>query len=366
LLPILPEECEVIQIQREGPDHVLGHDVQHLYYVWHHVVQLWLEWLVEHHPAYQHVIISQENLSQLPESGSVQHRLQSIRISEAGDEGDDILGPSNGDETDGAEGGRALFTSGFVPNVDEEQVSELQNLHMAAQAGQGPILMSCIESQPISEWHDNPIASRAFPSLFPSGQADFCSPCQKPVAFSEWASHLMQYEDGRFAKHPRFRYWALNTIMCTQAKKDSSWYLTTHPDERQWTVEQIREMVADAGPDQLRELAKRVSRSGVKLAGTKPFWMAHQNELTAMMYQLHSPHAFITASAADLQWPDLHQHMPQWAESQDVGEQAAYRKRREDLNDNPAIAAYYFVKRWELFVDLVLKKKFQIVDMWWR
>ena len=124
-------------------------------------------------------------------------------------------------------------------------------------------------------------------------------------------------------------------------------------------------MVVDAGPDQLRELAKCVSRSGVKLAGTKPFWMACQHELTAMMYQLHSPHAFITASAADLQWPDLHQHMPQWAESQDVGEQAAYRKRREDLNDNPAIAAYYFVKRWELFVDLVLKKKFQIADMWW-
>ncbi len=111
LLPILPEECEVIQIQREGPDHVLGHDVQQ-----------WLEWLVEHHPEYHQVTISQENLSQLPENGSVHGRLQSIRISEVGDEGggDDIVGPSNGDEPDGALGGRALFTSGFIPNVNEE------------------------------------------------------------------------------------------------------------------------------------------------------------------------------------------------------------------------------------------------------
>ena len=233
LLPILPEECEVIQIQWEGPDHVLGHDVQHLYYVWHQVVQQWLEWLVEHHPAYHQVTISQENLSQLPEGGSVHGHLQSIRISEVGDEGggDDIVGPSNGDETDGALGGRALFTSGFIPNVNEERVSEFQNLCLAAQVGQEPILMPHIESQPVSEWHNNPIASRAFPSLFPFGQADFHTPHQKPVSFSEWASHLMRYEDGHFARHPHFHYWALNTIMCTQAKKDSSWYLTTHSDE---------------------------------------------------------------------------------------------------------------------------------------
>ena len=35
-----------------------------------------------------------------------------------------------------------------------------------------------------------------------------------------------------------------------------------------------------------------------------------------------------------------------------------------DLNDNPAIAAYYFQKCWEVFFEEVIKPKFKIKDFW--
>ena len=49
-----------------------------------------------------------------------------------------------------------------------------------------------------------------------------------------------------------------------------------------------------------------------------------------------------------------------------LDEQEAYRKRMADLNDNPAIAAYYFQKRWKIFFDEVVEPQLDVVDHWWR
>jgi hypothetical protein len=37
-----------------------------------------------------------------------------------------------------------------------------------------------------------------------------------------------------------------------------------------------------------------------------------------------------------------------------------------NLNENPAIAAYYFQKRWEIFYEEVVKRQLKVVDYWWR
>jgi hypothetical protein len=48
------------------------------------------------------------------------------------------------------------------------------------------------------------------------------------------------------------------------------------------------------------------------------------------------------------------------------GENAtSYQTRMNDLNNNPAIAAYYFQKCWEIFFEEVIKPKFKIKDFWW-
>ena len=93
----------------------------------------------------------------------------------------------------------------------------------------------------------------------------------------------------------------------------------------------------------VKGLANRVSNAGAKLEGSKPFWQAAQWELVAQIKspQCGTPHTFFTVSSADIQWPDLHCHMP--SHVPDEAEHAqSYRKRMKDLNENPAIAAYYF------------------------
>jgi hypothetical protein len=140
--------------------------------------------------------------------------------------------------------------------------------------------------------------------------------------------------------------------------------MSTHHEEAAWTVDDLRDIVQRGDEEELKQVANRIARAGANLPGSKPFWNKKSSELLASVRQLRSPHVFITASAADLQWPDLHHHMPSHGE--DLSQHAAYRTRRDDLNENPAIAADYFQMRWELFFKEVISVKFNVKDHWWR
>ena len=67
---------------------------------------------------------------------------------------------------------------------------------------------------PLSEYdRTQPILSLAFPSLFPYGDGNYCYTRKREVSFNDYIDHLMRFYDRRFAKHPRFPYFAFNTIM---------------------------------------------------------------------------------------------------------------------------------------------------------
>lgn len=57
----------------------------------------------------------------------------------------------------------------------------------------------------------------AFPTLYATGRADFNSPRLRSVSLSDYARHLLCYHDGRFGRHPRWRFLAFNTIMRRKA-----------------------------------------------------------------------------------------------------------------------------------------------------
>jgi ATP-dependent DNA helicase PIF1 len=127
-------------------------------------------------------------------------------------------------------------------------------------------------------------------------------------------------------------------------------------------------MVDSNNNQDLEVLAQRIARRAAALPGTRPYWTDASRKLKAQIRDPNckSPHLFFTVSAADIQWPDLHQHMPAPPGAPPLDEQEAYRKRMADLNDNPAIAAFYFQKRWKIFYDEVVEPQLDVVDHWWR
>ena len=70
---------------------------------------------------------------------------------------------------------------------------------------------------PINEFKTEGYICSVFPTLFPQGSADVLAPRERTVTIVSYFKHLMLYHDQRFATHPRFRYFALNTQMRHQA-----------------------------------------------------------------------------------------------------------------------------------------------------
>ena len=118
----------------------------------------------------------------------------------------------------------------------------------------------------------------AFPTLFPTGAADFAAPRLRPITIGNYFKHLVMYKDGRFAKHLRFRYFALNTEMRWRALQAGRIYVRQHPDDARLSAEELRDMVGANG----EMFSKRVQHFATSLRGTNAYWFKQRNRLTAM------------------------------------------------------------------------------------
>ena len=61
------------------------------------------------------------------------------------------------------------------------------------------------------------------------------------------SKHLTMYDDNRFAKHPRFRFFALNTEMRWRALQTGRVYVKQHPGDAQLSLDELRDMVGREG-----------------------------------------------------------------------------------------------------------------------
>ncbi|KAJ7302069.1 hypothetical protein DFH08DRAFT_723543 [Mycena albidolilacea] len=232
-LLLLPEECDVIIMRRTGLNPATDEEVYQDFRVRRLVVEQWLKYLKAHHPTFRsrRVTIDWERLSQLPLDSSVHGHLRTVETQNLSEPNQD-LGPPQEGLNPGDEA--PLFTRGFVPNVSTRQ-TEIEQLHAAAFHNETPIIitMPLVHGTPLNEHAGHTIAIDAFPSLFPTGKADYNALRDIEVSMIEWAAHLMWFKDGRFAQHPRFCYWGLNTILRHDAKKASKWYTTTHREDKE-------------------------------------------------------------------------------------------------------------------------------------
>ena len=70
-----------------------------------------------------------------------------------------------------------------------------------------------IDGAPINEFQTSSYMARAFPTLYPYCCRDLRSKRIRDVKPAEYFKHLIWYKDGRFVRHTRWMYFALNSIM---------------------------------------------------------------------------------------------------------------------------------------------------------
>ncbi|KAM4067753.1 ATP-dependent DNA helicase PIF1 [Hirsutella rhossiliensis] len=192
---------------------------------------------------------------------------------------------------------------------------------------QAHIEMPNIRSTPLNEFNrSQPLLSLAFPTLYPTGQADFVAPRQRTIR-------------SFFVKRPGL-----------QQRVD---------------MDELRNAFEEDTPES-RALLSSIVRFSSSLKGTRAYWGGQRHQLEALVHGLTCPGVFLTFSAADLHWDSLQRHMPsyvEWREADSRGKGAiAFR----NLLENPHIAAYHFHSRFTSFLKIVSMPKFNITDYWFR
>ncbi|PKK75534.1 hypothetical protein RhiirC2_863195 [Rhizophagus irregularis] len=155
-----------------------------------------LIWLKQNNRYYADVIIDHEILRSLPINGTIDDQLQDIN--------EDVDYDENEDD---------VITRTFVPlppSANREDTA-IRNTLDRIQNENHPIMWPQINGNPVNEFQTPGYIACAFPTLYPTGSADLRAERIKDIKPAEYFKHLLQYKDRRFARHARWRYFALNS-----------------------------------------------------------------------------------------------------------------------------------------------------------
>ncbi|CAL1671665.1 unnamed protein product [Lasius platythorax] len=325
-LPKTPSHLNIIIMQRQG---VSGHSN---FRVRRNKVLNALRWLQVNNPYYRDIQIADEVLESLPIDGNISQNLHYIDesgVSKEDIEDDDIV------ET-------------AVPMQQQQRQQSV--LEHAIQWPTG-------NSFPINKYRTEGYLSMAFPHLFPDGMVDYTDFRQiTKLSYSEWTKFLIEYHDHRYARDPRFRFHALNTMQRHESIMRSGVF--AKKNDFTGNMEQLA-----AEYNRNHNIVNKLLCWASKIRGSAPYLYQRKLELQAMVSQLGVPTLFLTLSSADLWWPCMYRHLG--VSPGDHSEKELSKIMQRKLNENPRVADEYFAKRVDEYMK-ILGKKFNIQDFWWR
>ena len=263
-------------------------------------------------------------------------------------------------------------------NVDERsRLQQLLNLRPATQFSRHvatPVIdYPEVSEEPLNEYTTDGYIVRAFPCLFPYGCADLRDESRRkvPIKEGEYFTHLMRYYDGRFGRDPRFVHFALNAKL-RWALNRAAGVFVTKKQMATLTVADIKERPEYTN----NNLGRSIARWSSNVSGLSPYWYREKRELIAIC-KVHCPHAFVTFSAADTHWNELHRLIEQQRAAgtgtqplniQSLSEAGRKTRKIKNLIEYPHIAAEYLHKRFIAFLNRVLKKdlRLKLAHHWFR
>ena len=275
-LPLLPRDLDVVILRPKNTSQSeqLSRQFRHQFRVRRRVIQQWLDFLTQRHQGYRHITVDQQALDQLPEDAEV---IEDFAVDELDNE---VLG-NEADREAGADNEAEDVEVSAVPNTvaQDEQLETLrQQVHGGAPRGtqlppvqeqvQNGLEIPSIRSTPLNEFNQSQaLLSLAFPTLYPEGRAEFVRPRRRPIKYAEYVKHTLRWHDGRFARHPSFRFVVFNTLMCIQAHSHNTYFVKKRCQPL--TQDELLEALQNTESPEAKELLNSISRCASKLKGTR-------------------------------------------------------------------------------------------------
>jgi hypothetical protein len=198
------------------------------------------------------------------------------------------------------------------------------------------------------------IEELSFVQMFPLGRFGFTHPRRQKITAADYFKQRLLNRDSRFRKNIPFLFYALTEVEKLRALSAVS------VCSRITTV--------DGEPQPFSKDNLHLYLKGIR--GTASYWREATSDLFAMIGTLGCPTFFLTLSANDLNWSDLHQAL---AAASDVlvPDVPTFDWCKRLLEEDPVVAAMHFYQRFLSFKNNFLMSQSQpiigtIVDMWWR
>jgi hypothetical protein len=273
VLPNLPSELDIVVLRPS--DYVENetryrHQFRSDFRVRKNHIITWLRFLKANHPGYQDVTISLDRIQSLPADDDVSSSITTINeireppeqqspdADDSSSSASDVSSPpvsnnlpSISDNPPPILDVSSPPVSNNLPSVSDDPPpisddspppntqSMVPNLNVTAT--EADLIMQQLASRdlplgipapsirhtPIDEASGRDhIFTMAFPTLYPTGQADFNMPRIRKVALNDYARHLLCYRDGRFGRHPRWRFFVFNLLMRRKANTAARFYVS--------------------------------------------------------------------------------------------------------------------------------------------
>ena len=376
IFPRLPQEIDLIKVKKMG-----ANDTSKDMKVRRKVVHNALLYLRAHSAPYTDIEISQERLDHLPEEGVLPMLKRVTFKPEAANKHINDVGPAKDQIDHGAED--VTTASGFLlpDRVDneEETVKAVVRDVLGHDEGvskdkRGMLIIPWPTrgDKPLSEFTTRHFFSMAFPTLFPCGLGDFVQNRSRTCeSLAEWADHLLWYKDGRFARHPFFKFIVHNMINRHRALNKSNFIVKQKLGEDHYTVEELRKKIA-AGDT---AILKMIMHFTGDLRGTPQYWAQRHSELRALIdYQVYEkkglPAFFATGSCAEFHWKPLRELLRKYIQLTGSLEQTGDLDNKnvmfKVLQENAHIVGHYFDLRTQSYFENVMKPVFGVTTYWYR
>ena len=162
------------------------------------------------------------------------------------------------------------------PNVDiKKKVENVVNEVIGEDHGTVTIPGPTRQNIPISEFTTQYFFTLAFPALFLFGTVDY---------MSDWAEHLLWYDDGRFAHHQYFKF-VVHNLMRKSALENCNFVVNQKLGDNHLSVSELKNKINDGD----NSIAKKVLYFGASLRGTTQYWSQRGKELMALIqYQINA------------------------------------------------------------------------------
>ncbi len=200
-----------------------------------------------------------------------------------------------------------------------------------------------------------------FLTFFSQDVASFNNSWMRTIFLVDYNTHVMRYQDDRFVRHSQFRYWAFNNQLRKQVAKVNRWWIKKNSNKI-INIDTFWDMISNKN----NHLANIITRQTSCLRETWSFWNSKRRQLKIMIRDLSCLNLFLTFSATDMQWNDLYIHMLEY----DVYLNAIEKKKHWLifclLQKNSHVVIEYLNRRFRLFFEKILKKKFEIKDFWYQ